>query len=133
MKRLRSAVLPALLLSSALAMVTASMPTGDTGSWLPAGSMAHARRGASSVLLANGTVLVSGGAGTTGSQDSVELFEADGAFSMWEPMLHARAHHSSVLLPDGRVLVVGGRAETVASNDTPASSAVRRSTSTEWR
>ena len=48
MKRLRSVLLPALLVPSALVMVTGAMPDINTGSWQPAGSMSQARRGASS-------------------------------------------------------------------------------------
>ena len=122
MKRLRSVLLPALLVSSALVMVTGAMPDINTGSWQPAGSMSQARHGASSVLLTSGTVLVSGGSDASGAHNSVELFGADAMFTPAEPMTQARTDHASVALPDGRVLVIGGRLEVPATGDAPASS-----------
>ena len=63
--------------------------------------------GHTATLLNNGTVLVSGGAGT-----KAELYDsASGSFTPTGNMVAARGAHTASLLEDGRVLITGGNQE----------------------
>jgi hypothetical protein len=78
------------------------------GSWSVGPSMAVPRAYPASVLLQDGRVLVTGGAGAS-IHATTELF--DPQTNTWEAgptMLAARSRHSALVLPDGRVLIVGG-------------------------
>jgi len=83
-----------------------------TGLWTEVPSMANARYGHSATLLADGKVLVVGGAGPSG--DSVytvrtEVF--DPVTNRWrnaDSLGVARAFHSAVALSDGSVIAAGG-------------------------
>ncbi len=92
----------------------------DSPSWQQASPMKNKRQYHNSTVLADGTVLVSGGFGT-----NVEDPNAFGVLSaeIWNPaanppswtevasVKHRRVYHSTaLLLPDGRVLAGGGRA-----------------------
>jgi Galactose oxidase, central domain/Kelch motif len=76
-----------------------------------------ARRGdPSATLLADGDVLIAGGADrdTPGGISSAEVFHAASMmFQAVGPMHFARISHTSTLLNNGRVLIVGGRGERV--------------------
>ena len=61
-----------------------------------------------SVLLQDGTILVTGGEGTSGMLASAEFFNA-GSFAAAPAMNVARSGHAAVVLQDGRVLVTGGK------------------------
>lgn len=85
-------------------------------SWRSVGSMAHARRHFDATLLADGTVLATGGTSSPGYNNSAGAVLAT---ELWNPategwsalasMQVRRLYHSStVLLPDGRVLTAGG-------------------------
>jgi len=81
--------------------------------WSPTGSMAQARCAFTATVLANGKVLVVGGA--TFSIPTWTVFATaelyDPATGLWTPtgaMAQARNSHTAILLPDGRVLVAGG-------------------------
>lgn len=83
--------------------------------WRYTGSMAHARRHVNATVLADGTVLVTGGTGGSGNDAgkavlAAELWDpATGVFKTVARMRTPRLYHSAaVLLPDGRVLVAGG-------------------------
>lgn len=102
-----------------------------TNGWRPAAAMATARVRHATVTLADGRVLVTGGATThtfpptTGTlYASAEIY--DPATDRWvaaAPMGTPRAFHSATLLRDGRVLVVGGTThlyQDFASTDTTA-------------
>ncbi|MEW5847978.1 MAG: kelch repeat-containing protein [Myxococcota bacterium] len=78
-------------------------------SWrsLPAGT---ALQGHSATLLADGAVLLAGGAdGTDVPSPEVKRVDAAGTETAAPPLGTARAGHTATLLPDGRVLVVGGQ------------------------
>ena len=86
----------------------ASIPTVQTGTWQPMGSMAAARSGAAAVLLQDHRVLIAGGDGGSGAVNSAEVFNADGSFSAVSAMGTPRSGHVAVVLKDGRGLVAGG-------------------------
>lgn len=109
MKALRFVLTAAVLATLPLLQLRGSMPSVPTGEWAAAPEMAAARRGAASAPLPDGSVLVSGGAGTAGATATAEIFGTDGQFTAAGDMGTARADHASVLLADGRVLVAGGR------------------------
>ncbi|HEV2349701.1 MAG TPA: Ig-like domain repeat protein, partial [Terriglobia bacterium] len=79
-----------------------------SGAWGSSVNMAEARAGASSVLLPDGRILVTGGGGAYGPLATAELFGAGGSFSSAPSMTFARTNHVAVVLQDGRVLVAGG-------------------------
>ena len=57
-----------------------------TGTWVPSGQMTEARSGASTVLLDDGRILVTGGEGANGMLVSTELFDNRGSLSAAAPM-----------------------------------------------
>jgi parallel beta-helix repeat protein len=92
-------------------------PTGNdyTGSFASAGDMSTARTFHQATLLADGTVLISGGNDSSGTVlSSAELFDPAGgdngvgAFTPTGSMGTARNAHTATALLDGRVLVAGG-------------------------
>jgi hypothetical protein len=116
-------------------LVGGGTPTASTevidlnvgGGFRTVGSMSVARRQVNATLLADGTVLATGGTNSTlfnGSPTDSRVLDAE----LWDPsteqwtslarMSHHRLYHSTaVLLPDGRVLSVG-------SGEPPASGQV---------
>jgi hypothetical protein len=87
-------------------------PTVATApTWTATGSMIETRSRYTATLLANGKVLVAGGAeyGTGTIKASAELYdEASGIWTATGDMVTGHYGHAAVLLPDGRVLVAGG-------------------------
>jgi len=91
-------------------------PVSET--WTATGAMATARYAASTLLLADGRVLVAGHGdplpgyllnGWSGSSDQCELYDpASGRWSTTGSLLQARGGNSAELLADGWVLVAGG-------------------------
>jgi hypothetical protein len=85
---------------------------GQTGTFSATGSMTTARNGATATLLANGQVLVAGGADDISNTAvaSAELYNpATGAFSATGSMNTSRFDgQTATLLPNGQVLVAGG-------------------------
>ena len=77
-----------------------------------------ARFGYAATLLADGSVLITGGEDSGGNTlQSTELFTpganpaTTGAFSAGTPTLnHARFQHTATLLPNGKILLAGGDA-----------------------
>ncbi len=92
----------------------------SNNSWALASSMKEARQFPSSVLLANGKVLVCGGATWVSPQTwpvlaSSELYDPDkNEWSATGPMFVPRMHHSLTLLPNGKVLAIAGAGKTTA-------------------
>ncbi|MEU9160392.1 kelch repeat-containing protein [Streptomyces sp. NPDC048424] len=81
------------------------------GTWTAAATPAPAAvRGAEAVLLAGGTVLITGGRDGSGAPVAVTgLFDpVNTVWSAARPLAAARGGHSASRLGDGRVLVVGG-------------------------
>ncbi len=89
-------------------MLSGSGPVVPTGTWVGTDSMDQARSGASAVLLADGRVLVIGGADGSALSAGVEAYGLDGVFSPVASMHAARKGAAAALLADGRVLVAGG-------------------------
>jgi N-acetylneuraminic acid mutarotase len=87
-------------------------PVADT--WTTKTSMSAARHFHKATLLANGTVLVTGGAGTSASSPSylntVEIYDpvAD-TWTTKASFTTARYRHVSILMADGRILLAGGQ------------------------
>ncbi|MCU1285441.1 MAG: Kelch domain protein [Acidobacteriales bacterium] len=84
--------------------------------WKKTGNMTYVRRQHNATLLADGTVLITGGSSGSGFDDSnlpvynAEIWNAaTGTFSSMAPEAVYRGYHSTaLLLPDGRVLTAGG-------------------------
>ncbi len=79
------------------------------GTWDLGESMGQLHLLGAAVRLLDGTVLVVGGSGSTGTSASAELF--DPATGRWQPtgsMSVARREFTATLLPNGKVLAVGG-------------------------
>jgi hypothetical protein len=100
-----------------------------TGRWSPVAPMPTARAGTTSVVLADGRVLVAGGTGGTSRPDNgpaltrVEVFDPEsGAWTVAPDLLEPRyagygAH--LVVLSDGDVLLLGGANDFNTGFDTP--------------
>jgi Galactose oxidase, central domain/Kelch motif len=81
-----------------------------TESWTNVGPMREARWGPTADLLADGKVLVTGGAfSPIGARRSAELFDPEtGTWSDAGNLRQARNGHRAINLKDGRILIVGG-------------------------
>src|SRR6267154_4383253 len=96
------------LLAATGILLSASLPQVPSGTWVAVGAMNSARAGASTVLLQDGRILITGGTDASGPSSAAEFFGANGSFSLATPMNVQRSGHVSVVLQDGRVLVAGG-------------------------
>jgi hypothetical protein len=90
-------------------LYTPEMP-GTLETWVSGGTMATGRTDALWSVLDDGTVLVTGGLDSAGTQlASAELYDyLTGAFAATGDMLNARQQHRMVQLYTGKVLVTGG-------------------------
>lgn len=105
--------------SSARYLASAELYDPVTGTWTATQDMALERINHTATLLADGRVLVAGGAESKDGQivapfrynrlTSAELYDpVTGTWTATGHMTRARDAHSATLLPDGRVLVAGG-------------------------
>jgi len=93
----------------ASALATSEIYNPTAGTFALAGAMTAPRFSHTATPLANGLVLIAGGAGNSGPLASAELYNpATGKFTSTGDMTVARQNHSATLLPNGMVLIVGG-------------------------
>jgi hypothetical protein len=92
--------------------LTAELYDPATGAFTPTGSMSIARYSHAATLLADGRVLISGGAiqaPQTQTTNTAEIYDpVTGSFSLTAPMKYSHECQQSVLLSNGQVLVVAG-------------------------
>jgi hypothetical protein len=85
-------------------------PAPDPTGWAPAGKLHHARALATTSLLPDGRVLVTGGEDDDYAMlASVEIFDpTTNAFVEAAPLPAPRDHHTATVLKSGKILVAGG-------------------------
>jgi hypothetical protein len=108
MKRLTIFLSGAAILIATGISIGASPLQAQIGAWTVTPPMNSARSSASSVLLQDGRILVTGGNDSNGPTSSAEFFAAQVSYSLASPMNVPRSGHVAVVLQDGRVLVAGG-------------------------
>lgn len=96
-------------LNMPLSTPTAELYDPENGSWSRTGPMSRGRAGHQATLLADGRVLVTGGALEYAPNATAEVYDPEKG--VWLPIASmgtARGGHSATLLPEGTVLVAGG-------------------------
>ena len=107
------------IVSSTTYLASAERYDRVSNSWSAAGNMQTARSGHSATLLADGRVLVTGGANAAQTAlSNVEIYNpATNSWALAASLPAARSRHSALLLPDGSVLVAGGGPTTLSRYD----------------
>jgi hypothetical protein len=108
MKRILIFLCTSAILVATGILLSASLPQVPSGTWIATGPMNSARSDASTVLLQDGRILVTGGNDANGPANTAEFFGANTSFSPAAPMNVPRSGHVAVILQDARVLVTGG-------------------------
>src|SRR5436190_5578150 len=108
MKRVYTAAFILLAIITSVGILKASLPPTTIGAWTSAVNLSQARASATSVLLPDGRILITGGDGGSGALNSAEFFTPNGTVSTAASMSASRSEHFAVALSDGRVLVGGG-------------------------
>ena len=98
----RVGIVLSVVVLSALFFVFAQVPSAS-GIFGPMNALQSARDGASAAVLADGSILITGGTNSSGALATAEYVNGGTAAAMTT----ARSGHASVTLADGRVLVVG--------------------------
>ncbi len=116
------------------ALAVAELYDPATNTWSSAGTMPAARYAAGAALLANGKVLVVGGANTAGDAiTNVDLYDpATNTWSAAAPLPASRAAESVVLLGNGKVLAAGGLTGTAATLTVTQTSVVYDPAANTW-
>ena len=101
--------------------VTRYLDTSGTGAWSVVAARQLHRDYGSSVLYADGKILLLGGANPpTNTAEVIDLNLPSPVWRSVAPMARARRHLNATLLPDGKVLVTGGTSGPGFNNpDTP--------------
>jgi len=92
-----------------------TMPaSGTAATWVNAGTLSAARTAHTATLLStiiklNGMVLVAGGADSTGTLDSAELWNGITTWTATTSLPARTQNHTATLLVNGKVLIAGGR------------------------
>lgn len=105
-------------LSSFATTGTAEAYDPSSGTWAQQASMPLGLTFSQSTLLADGTVLVTGGE-SNGSFALANVFLYDPAANTWKtmnPLIFGRQSHTASLLPNGKVLIVGGNNRIVSTS-----------------
>lgn len=101
------------------ALASAEVFDPKQGTWTTVGALEEPRNGHTATLLADGSVLVVGGARPMHQHlTSVERFDpATNTFSTRRPLAMGRWLHEAVRLKDGSVVVLGGRSNQATRED----------------
>jgi len=96
------------------------LSTAGTGSWSSsATSNGGFRDYGSSVILADGRVLIAGGGAPTHTAEIIDLNAPSPSFAYTGSMANARRHFTTTLLPDGTVFAMGGTSGPGYDSTTP--------------
>jgi hypothetical protein len=107
---------------------------GQKTKWEIVGGMKAARAAHTATLLADGTVLVTGGFDQSRVLPSAEVYNPDSkTWSVVADMAMPRVNHTATRLPDGTVLVAGGITEKVVPAPITASAELYDPATRSWR